>query len=122
MATQKLKPKQKIALELLTCGEGLTYKEIAARANVDPKTLYSWLHAPEFAYFQEALKELNDERWCATIDIARKAATKLCANGNQKMVEFVLKNAGYNPSQKVDASVSTETTITIEIGDDEPED
>jgi hypothetical protein len=30
------------------------------------------------------------------------------------MVEFVLKNEGYNPSTKVEADVKTEITINIE--------
>lgn len=32
------------------------------------------------------------------------------------MIEFVLKNVGYNPTQKVEADVSS--TITINIGDE----
>lgn len=64
--------------------------------------------------FQEELDKINEQRWLATIDIARKSARKLCEDGNQKMVEFVLKNAGYNPSQKVEAEISTDINITIE--------
>lgn len=30
------------------------------------------------------------------------------------MVEFVLKNEGYNPTQKVEADISTDINITIE--------
>ena len=115
MATEKkLTPKQRKAIELLTCGEGLTYKEIAEQVNVNKKTLWDWRHEPQYTHFQEELDKINNERWLATVDIARKAAAKLCAEGNQRMVQFVLQNEGYNPSTKVEADIKTDINITIE--------
>lgn len=108
-----LNKKQKIALELLTNGEGLSYKEIAEQAGVNAKTLYRWRTEPEYAYFQEELKRINDERWLATIDVAREAAVRLCKEGKTEMVKFVLQNAGYNPTQKVEADLHTDIEITI---------
>jgi hypothetical protein len=110
---KKLTPKQKAALELLTCGSGLTYKEIAERVGVNQKTLWDWRNEPSFTHFQIELERLNNERWLATVDLARQAAMKLCADGNQKMVEFVLKNEGYNPTNKVEADLHTDINITI---------
>ncbi len=109
-----LNKKQKLALELLTNGEGLSYKEIAARVGVNPKTLWDWRKAPEFTQFQEELQRLNDERWFALVDAAREAAYRLVSNDNQKMVEFVLKNEGYNPTIKADLDISTDIVINIE--------
>lgn len=109
-----LNKKQKIALELLTCGEGMSYKDIAEAAGVSPKTLWNWRCGNDFTEFQEELRKLNDERWLATVDAARAAAHKLVKDGNQKMVEFVLKNEGYNPTQKVEAEISTDINIVIE--------
>lgn len=109
-----LTDKQMKALELLTCGEGLSYKEIAERVGIDPKNLYRWRTSPDFALFQEELKRLNDERWLATVDAARAAARRLVDNDNQRMVEFVLKNEGYNPAQKVEADINTEIVINVE--------
>ena len=106
--------KQRIALELLTSGEGLTLKEIAEAANVNEKTLWRWRNEPEFVEFQEELKRLNDIRWQAAEDAARESAIRLCKKGNQKMVQFVLQNAGYNPTQKVEADVKTDIIINIE--------
>lgn len=106
--------KQRIALELLTSGEGLTLKEIAERADVTPKTLWNWRNGNDFTEFQEELKRLNDERWQAAEDAARAAAIRLCKEGNQKMVQFVLQNAGYNPTQKIDADVHNDIIINIE--------
>lgn len=109
-----LNKKQRLALELLTSGKGMSYKEIAEEVGVNIKTLYSWRCEPQFALFQEELKRLNDERWLATVDAARKAAHDLVVNGNQKMVEFILKNEGYNPTQRVEAELKTDIVINIE--------
>lgn len=111
---KNLTKKQQIALELLTSGEGLTLKQVAEGADVNEKTLWRWRNEPEFALFQAELKRINDERWKAAVDAARQGAIKLCKEGNQKMIEFVLKNEGYNPSQKVEADVHTEFNIVIE--------
>lgn len=111
MAT--LNKKQKLALELLTSGEGLTYKEIAETVGVNPKTLWAWRNEPEYVMFQDELKRLNDIRWQAAEDAARQAAIELCKEKNQKMVEFVLKNAGYNPTSKVEADLTTDIIINI---------
>ena len=106
--------KQRIALELLTSGEGLTFREISERADVNEKTLWRWRNEPEYAEFQAELKRLNDIRWHAAEDAAREAAIKLCRDGNQKMVQFILQNVGYNPTQKIEADVSTDIIINIE--------
>lgn len=111
---QALNKKQRLALELLTSGKGMSLKEIAAEVGVNVKTLYDWRHEPQYTLFQDELKKINDERWAATVDAARKAAHDLVANGNQKMVEFVLKNEGYNPTQRVEADIKTDINIEIE--------
>ena len=115
MAKQKrLTAKQQLALELLTNGKGMGYKEIAEAVGVHPHTLWDWRNEPSFTHFQEELDRLNEQRWLATIDAARAAAKRLVDNDNQKMVEFVLKNAGYNPTNKIEADVTTDIVINIE--------
>lgn len=109
-----LSQKQKIAIELLTSGEGLTLKEVAERADVNEKTLWRWRNEPEYALFQAELKKINDERWQAAVDAARTSTIRLCKEGNQKMIEFVLKNEGYNPTNKIEAEVNQDIVITIE--------
>lgn len=113
-ASVALNKKQRIALELLTSGEGLSFQEIAEAASVNVKTLYNWRHLPEYAEFQEALTQINNQRWLAAEDAARAAAIKLCKEGNQKMVQFVLQNVGYNPTQKVEADLHNDIVINIE--------
>lgn len=115
-----LNKKQKIALECLTSGKGMSYKEIAETAGVSPKTLWNWRNGNEFTEFQDELKKINDERWLALVDAARAAAHRLVENDNQKMVEFVLKNEGYNPTQKLEADINTDIVINIrEDGENE---
>ena len=109
-----LKPKQQKALELLTCGLGLSYEEIARQCEITPKTLWSWRNGKEFTEFQAELKKINDARWQAAEDAAREGAISLCREGNQKMIEFVMKNLGYNPSTKVEAEVNQTINISIE--------
>lgn len=109
-----LNKKQKIALELLTCGEGMNFQEIAKAAGVNVKTIYNWRHLPEHAEFQEELRKINDARWAATVDAAREAAIRLCKEGKSDFVKFVLQNEGYNPTQKVEANVNTDIEINID--------
>lgn len=114
---KKLNPKQKKALELLTCGLGKTFKEIAEEVGVDEKTLWRWRNSPDFAHFQAELSRLNEIRWQAAEDAAREGAISLCREGNQKMIEFVLKNIGYNPTNKVEADVKTDIVINLDDED-----
>lgn len=109
--------KQRIALECLTCGKGMSLKEIAEAAGVTPKTLWNWRNSNEFTEFQEELRRLNDARWQAAEDAAREAAIRLCKEGKTEMVKFVLQNCGYNPTQKVDLEAEVNTDVIINIGD-----
>ena len=43
-----LSPKQQKALELLTCGQGLTYGEIARQVGCDVSTLRDWRNGEGF--------------------------------------------------------------------------
>lgn len=109
----QLTKKQKMALEFLTSGEGMTFKEIAEAVDVNEKTLWRWRNEPAYALFQEELNRLNEIRWQAAEDAARSAAIRLCKEGNPKMVQFVLQNAGYNPTQKVEAELHSDIVINI---------
>ena len=92
----------------------MSYKEIAAEVGVNVKTLYDWRNEPQYTLFQEELKRIDDARWLATVDAAREAAVKLCKEGKTDMVKFVLQNAGYNPTQKVEADIKTDIVINID--------
>lgn len=109
----ELTAKQRKAVELLIYSD-LTYNQIAEEVGCDRKTLYSWRTAPQFASFQQEYQRVKNEQWLATVEAARKSAMKLCADGNQRMVEFILKNDGLNPTQKVEADISTDIVINID--------
>lgn len=115
--SKKLTEKQQMALELMTSGLGMKYKDIAAAVGVNEKTLWRWRNEPDFAEFQGELKRINEDRWAMLADAARASALRLLLADNQKMTEFVLKNEGYNPSTKVEAEVSTDVVVNI-YGDD----
>lgn len=118
---KKLTNKQRLALEMLTCGKGYTFKEIAEQVEIDVKQLWRWRNDPDFSHFQAELQRLNDIRWQAAEDAARQAAIELCKEKNQKMVEFVLKNIGYNPTQKVEADINQDIVITLGWDNEETE-
>lgn len=92
----------------------MSFKEIAEEIGVSAKTLWNWRNGNDFTEFQAELKRLNDIRWQAAEDAAREAAIRLCKEGNQKMVQFVLQNVGYNPTQKIDADLHNDIVINIE--------
>lgn len=108
-----LTAKQRKAIELLVNSD-MTYNQIAEEVGVNRKTLYDWRHEPQFTAFQAEYQRLKDEQWMATVEIARRSAMKLCENGNQRMVEFILKNDGLNPTQKVEAEINTDIVINLE--------
>lgn len=114
---KKLTEKQQMALELMTSGLGMKYKDIAAAVGISERQLYEWRTSSDFIHFQEELKRINDDRWAMLADAARASALRLLLADNQKMTEFVLKNEGYNPSTKVEAEVSTDVIVNI-YGDD----
>lgn len=111
---KRLTDKQRKALELLTNGQGLSYKEICEQVGIAPRTLWDWRNSADFCHFQEELERINNDRWLATVDAARQAAFELCKDKNPKIVEFILKNEGYNPTQKVEAELTNDINITIE--------
>lgn len=117
---KKLTEKQQMAIELMTSGLGMKYKDIAEAVGVNLRTLYSWRNEPEFSHFQEELQRINDERFAMLADAARASAMRLLLADNEKMTEFILKNDGLNPTTKVEADVKTDIIIEI-YGDDDEE-
>ena len=120
---KRLTEKQRMAIELMTSGLGMRYKDIAEACGIGIRTLYSWRNDADYSHFQAELKRINDERWACLADAARASAMRLVMADNQKMTEFVLKNEGYNPTQKVDADVNVEAQVVfVDDLDEEDED
>ena len=92
----------------------MKYKDICEEVGISQRTLWDWRNSADFCHFQEELKRLNDERWLALVDAARESAMRLVENDKADFVKFVLQNEGYNPTQKIEADVSTDIQINIE--------
>lgn len=119
MARQKkLNDKQRKAIELLTCGEGLLYKDICDKLSIDQKTLYRWMYEPEFAHFQAELERIENIKWDCLVDLARASARRLIESDNARIVEYVLKCSGKNPVEKSEVNLNTDIVINID-GDEE---
>ena len=117
-----LTAKQRQAVNLLI-NANMTYTQVCEEVGINMKTLWRWRNEPEFAHFQDEYQRLRDEQWLATVETARRSALKLCADGNQRMVEFILKNDGLNPTQKVDADVNmTAQVVFVDDLDETDED
>lgn len=116
---KRLTEKQRMAIELMTSGLGMRYKDIAEAVGVNQRTLYEWRTSSDFIHFQEELQRINDERWACLADAARASAMRLLLADNQKMTEFVLKNEGYNPTQKLEAEVRTDIIINLDDEDEQ---
>ena len=71
---KRLNDKQLKALELLTCGKGLSYTAIAEEVGIGRTTLWEWLNCEQYRTFQEELQKINDERWKTLVDAARASA------------------------------------------------
>lgn len=110
---KRLTEKQRMAIELMTSGLGMRYKDIAAAVGVSERQLCRWRTDSDFVAFQDELQRVNDERWACLADAARASAMRLLLADNQKMTEFVLKNEGYNPTQKVDAEVDVRAQVVF---------
>lgn len=110
---KRLTEKQRMAIELMTSGLGMRYKDIAAAVGVSERQLCRWRTDSDFVAFQDELQRVNDERWACLADAARASAMRLLLADNQKMTEFVLKNEGYNPTQKVDADVDVRAQVVF---------
>lgn len=107
-----LTAKQRRAVDLLI-NSNMTYKEICEEISINPKTLWEWRNNPDFVMFQDEYQRLKNEQWLATVEAARRSALKLCNEGNQRMTEFILKNDGLNPTQKVDADVDVRAQVVF---------
>lgn len=111
---KNLTEKQRMAIELMTSGLGMRYKDIAEAVGVSERQFHRWRTDSDFDYFQAEVKARNDERWAMLADAARSSALRLLLADNQKMTEFVLKNEGYNPTQKVEADIKSDIVINID--------
>lgn len=106
-----LKPRQRLAAELMVDHPNLTAASIAEQVGVNVATLYRWRQTAEFKEYTHALCQ---ERFK---DIEKLAVQRLRENverGNQRAIEYVLDCLSYQPEQKIDVY-----GVTIKVDIDE---
>lgn len=106
-----LKPKQRLLAELMVSNPKMTNLEYAAEVEIDPKTVYKWKKEQEF---QAYLHELYIEKFKSLEDLAIQKLQENIEKRNQKAIEYALDYLGYKATQKVEADVNTDITITID--------
>lgn len=108
-----LKDKQMKAIEQLVYSPYKTLQMVADEVGVHRDTLYRWRSDnPEF---QAAMDKALKERWKAAESIAMNTMISLCESGDFKASKYVLDSLGYEGTKKVDANVSADVSIEIDI-------
>ena len=109
-----LKPKQKLLAELMVAKPELTNEEYAKEIGIDPKTLYVWKKKSEF---QDYINELCKNKFSDLQTLAIEKLKENVAAKNQKAIEYALDYLGYKATTKVEADVSGNMDININIED-----
>lgn len=108
-----LNAKQYKAIELLVYSPYKSLNMIATEVDVDNATLYRWRNQNE--EFKAALDKALKERWKAAESLAMNTMISLCQEGDFKASKYVLDSLGYEGTKKVDANVSGDVSINIDI-------
>lgn len=108
-----LSNKQLNFIEILVCNPMKSFYKLGAEQGIANSTLARWRKSPEF---MAALEQRIKENFSDAARAAMENVTRLCQEGDWKASEFILKNWGYNPTQKLEADVNT-TTIEVSLED-----
>lgn len=111
-----LKPKQIACIELMIEHPSMTVCALADAVGVNRNTVSQWRrNNPEFQ--NEYARRLKD-KWKDTEGIAVDTMRELAINGDFKASKYILDSLGYAPTQKLDANVSGDMDIVINIDED----
>lgn len=108
-----LKDKQIKAIEELVYSPYKSLQMIADEIGVHRDTLYRWRYDNE--EFKAALDKALKNRWKAAESVAMNTMISLCQEGDFKASKYVLDSLGYEGTKKVDANVSGDVSINIDI-------
>lgn len=106
-----LKPKQLELLEAMLANPELSDVKLAAKVNLNNKTVGKWRKLPEF---DEELKKRLQEQWKGAERLAQKKMIELAKEGNFHANKYILDSLGYAPTTKIEADVTTDIVINIE--------
>ena len=107
-----LNKRQNNLIEYMLANPQLPEYTCAKNCGVPDSTYADWKRKGEFT---EELEKRMRENFADGQRIAMETMLSLCREGDYKASEFILKNFGYNPSQKVEAQVDQITTIKIDV-------
>lgn len=107
----ELKPKQRELLEAMLANPMMSDVKLAELLGINNKTVGVWKRLPEF---KEELDFRLKEQWKESERIAVAQMRKLASDGCFQANKYILDSLGYAPSQKVEATVSTDISINIE--------
>lgn len=108
-----LSKRQKNLIEYMLANPQLPEYTCARHCDVPESTYADWKRKGEFT---EELEKRMRENFADGQRTAMETMLSLCREGDFKAAEFILKNFGYNPSQKVDANIKT--TIVVDIDEE----
>lgn len=111
-----LKDKQIRAIEQLVYSPYKSLQMVADEIGVHRDTLYRWRSDNE--EFKAAMEKALKERWKAAESIAMNTMINLCQEGDFKASKYVLDSLGYEGTKKVDANVSADVSIEVNIEDE----
>lgn len=106
-----LKPKQLELLEAMLANPELSDVKLAAKVNLNNKTVGKWRKLPEF---DEELRKRLQEQWKGAERLAQKKMIELAKEGNFHANKYILDSLGYAPTTKIEADVTTDIVINIE--------
>lgn len=107
-----LSKRQQFLLEYMLANPQMSEYGCAKACNVPDSTYADWKRKGEFsAELDRRIKEQFQDGQRAAVD----TMLSLTREGDYKASEFILKNFGYNPSQKIEAAVEETVTIKVDI-------
>lgn len=111
-STQTYEDRQNRTLEVWVNNPTATFEQIAAMANISDKTFWRYRKDPAF---MARYKELCQARFKQLEAKAIHKLDKQLDEDNFQAIKYVLDGLGYKPTEKIDANVDSELTITVNI-------
>lgn len=109
MAT--LTPRQLNLLEYMLANPQLPETVCAKACGVPNSTYFKWKQDGDFP---KELERRIKEVWADSQRAAVDTMLSLCREGKYEAAKYILDNMGYKPTEKIQADITTDITITID--------